>query len=722
MSDALTGKTLGKFEILDVIGRGGMATVYRAHQTTMKRDVAIKVMKREISEDEEFIKRFEREAEIFAVLQHPHILPVIDFGRSEDGWIYIVFRLVEGGGLDTQIRTKGSIKVNAASKMLTQISSALTFAHEKGIIHRDLKSNNILLDNRDNAYLTDFGIAKMLASTTRLTSTDHIMGTPSYMAPEQWRGETIDARTDIYALGVIAYEMLSGMLPYTADTPFTLMYKHMNELPPSLSEMPKKIPEAVEAVIIRAMAKLPEDRFQSADEFATAFHKAATNEEFPPAVKVIHQPSETPLVQIKFDEIPSPEVDKTLSVDSQQLLIEYQGTQSNASKAADTVDSAKNRTGLIDGKSKSRNLALPIGIVVVLLMILAGIFILTQNDDGDDKSASAPPTETVTVTASPTSTDIPEPTVTPEPSATNTEAPAEVLDPFITIVAEIAEMRSGPGNNFEIVEELRRDEEYDVSGITEDGRWFQISANQQLGWVSATSVQLNGERDTVPVLALPDPTDTPSPTQPSNPSVPADLLEYVFNEMGITIIVPKEWEITQHPNLIDLLPSTERITLERPVQIRRFDPEGIRNSEFDLSPQIPLEDNARNILTLLLDGDPQNEEVQGGEQFDPNFPVVAINGTHDRLFGRIILIQAGDNLIAISYIVPRLAAENTQLDEMILFPIIYGLRIDGATFSNLRGPATGSPGEGQPNQGQQNPPGQGPPGQPPGSPPPTRQN
>lgn len=712
MSDALTGKTLGKFEILDVIGRGGMATVYRAHQTTMKRDVAIKVMKREISEDEEFITRFEREAEIFAVLQHPHILPVIDFGRSEDGWVYIVFRLIEGGGLDTQIRTKGSIKVDVASKMLTQISSALTFAHEKSIIHRDLKSNNILLDNRNNAYLTDFGIAKMLASTTRLTSTDHIMGTPSYMAPEQWRGETIDARTDIYALGVIAYEMLSGMLPYTADTPFTLMYKHMNEIPPSLSDMPKKIPQAVEAVIIRAMAKLPEDRFQSADEFATAFHKAVTNEEFPAAVKVIHQPNETPLVQIKFDEMSLPEVDKTLSVDSQQLLVEYQDTKSNASKAADTVDNAKNRTDLM-AKNKSRNLALPVGIVVVLVIILAGIFILTQDDD--NKSASVSPTETVTVTASPTSTDIPEPTVTIEPSATSTEA----FDPFIIIVAEIAEMRSGPGNNFEIIEELQRDDEYDVSGITEDGRWFQISANQRLGWVSATSVQLNGERGTVPILALPDPTNTlPPPTQSSNPSVPADLLEYVFDEMEITIIVPKEWEVTEHPNLIDVLPSTERITLEQPVRIRRFGPESIRNSEFELSPQIPLEDNARNILTSLLDGEPQNEEVQGGGQFDPNFPVVAINGTNDRLFGRVILIQAGDNLIAISYIVPRLAAENTQLDEMILFPIIYGLRIDGATFSNLRGPATGSPGEGQPNQGQQNPPGQGPPG----SPPPTRPN
>lgn len=610
MSDALIGKTLGQFEIRDVIGRGGMATVYRAHQKTMKRDVAVKVMKREISEDEEFIQRFEREAEIFAVLQHPHILPVIDFGRSDEGWIYIVFRLVEGGGLDSQIRKKGSIEVAPAAKMLSQIGSALTFAHEKHIIHRDLKSNNILLDNRDNAYLTDFGIAKMLASTTRLTSTDHIMGTPSYMAPEQWRGETIDARTDIYALGVIAYEMLSGTLPYMADTPFTLMYKHMNETPPPLSALPKKIPEAVEAVISRAMAKLPEDRFQSADDFAKAFHAAATREEFPAAVEIKRPVThETPLVQIKFDEIAPSEEGKTISVDSQQLLVEYQKADTGSVKASDTVKSAENRTGFLD--RKSRNLALPIGVVVILLIAFAAIFVLTQDDDdGDNKSAAAPPTETATII----------PSDTPEP--------------------------------------------------------------------------------------------TNAPTQPPQQG-PMELTEYFFDDRGLTIIVPDNWDVTEHPDVIDVFPRTDRVTIERPLQIRRITPEMMDDVPFELDPRQPLQDNAQAILTAILEGEPEDITVQNGEQFEPNYSTIALSGVHNREFGRVIIIQVGTDLIVINYVAPRAVAV-TQVDEAILLPVIYGLRIDGVHYAGVRGPGSGPPGQGEPNQGQV------PPGQPPGSPPPTR--
>ena len=618
MSDALIGKTLGKFQILEVIGRGGMATVYRAHQKTMKRDVAVKVMKREISEDEEFITRFEREAEIFAVLQHPHILPVIDFGRSDDGWIYIVFRLIEGGGLDTQIRAKGSIDVEIAAKMLAQISSALTFAHEKGVIHRDLKSNNILLDNRDNAYLTDFGIAKMLASSTRLTSTDHIMGTPSYMAPEQWRGETIDARTDIYALGVIGYEMLSGMLPYTADTPFTLMYKHMNEMPESLSALPKKIPEAVEAVIIRAMAKLPEDRFQSADEFAAAFQAAVTNQEFPAAVKVIHPVNETPLVQIKFDPVAPPEVEKTVSVDSQQLLIEYQDANSpTGAKASDTVNNAENRTGIIGENRTTRNFMLPIGVVVVLLVVLAAIFVITQNgDDEKNNSAAAAPTETATVI----------PSDTPEPTATAT--------------------------------------------------------------------------------------DSSPPTEPPQQGR-SDLTEYFFDDRGLTIIVPDNWEVTQHPDVIDVFPRSDRVTLEHPLQIWRITPQMIDDLPFELDPRQPLQDNAQTILAAILEGEPEEINVQNGEQFEPNYSTIALSGVQARQFGRVIIVQVGTDLIVITYTAPR-AAAITQVDEAILLPVIYGLRIDGVHYAGVRGPGQGPPGQGEPNQGQ------GPPDPPQGSPPPTR--
>ncbi|MDX1995560.1 MAG: protein kinase [bacterium] len=271
MSD-LIGKSFGQYEITATLGKGGMATVYRATQTSMHRDVAIKIMSPELSGSEEFISRFEREAQFFAALQHPHILPVIDFGESGEN-IFIVMRLVEGGSLDERLR-KGPLSLAQTVRMVGQIGSALTFAHNKGVVHRDLKPNNVLLDEYDNCYLTDFGLAKMAQGTTRLTRTDAIMGTPTYMAPEQWTGQDVDARTDIYALGVMTYEMITGRLPFEGDTSYVLMYKHMNEAPIAPSQHRENLPYAVEDVLLRALAKEPGDRFQSAEAMANALRDA----------------------------------------------------------------------------------------------------------------------------------------------------------------------------------------------------------------------------------------------------------------------------------------------------------------------------------------------------------------------------------------------------------------------------------------------------------------
>ena len=226
MSD-LVGKSLDQYQLLSLLGRGGMAAVYRSHQPSMDRDVAIKVISGQLADDPTFIARFEREARLIAKLQHPHILPVYDFGRR-DGVLYLVMRLVEGGSLDERLR-QGPLSLDVAAQMFTDIASALTYAHDQGIIHRDLKPNNILLDSKDNPYLTDFGIAKMMQdSTGQITATGTIIGTPSYMAPEMWRGEAVDARTDIYSLGIMLYEMVTGALPFKGDTPYALMYKHFD--------------------------------------------------------------------------------------------------------------------------------------------------------------------------------------------------------------------------------------------------------------------------------------------------------------------------------------------------------------------------------------------------------------------------------------------------------------------------------------------------------------
>lgn len=270
----LTGQTLGQYEIGARIGRGGMASVYRARQLSMDRDVAIKVISTGLSEKPEFIARFEREAHVIARLQHPHILPVIDFGRSDE-FVYLVMRLVEGGTLGRRIEAP-DLTLQRCARFIEQIASALEYAHGLGIVHRDLKPNNVLLDELDNCYLTDFGIAKMLAGapSSNLTTTGAVMGTPAYMAPEQWRSEPVDARADLYALGVMLYELVLGAQPFQADTPFGMMFKHVDEPPPAPCRVNPALPEPVERVLLRALAKDPAQRYASAPALVRALRAA----------------------------------------------------------------------------------------------------------------------------------------------------------------------------------------------------------------------------------------------------------------------------------------------------------------------------------------------------------------------------------------------------------------------------------------------------------------
>lgn len=272
MSDPLIGKTISGCEILDVIGQGGMATVYRAHQISMNRDVALKVLPPEFMRQAVSLDRFKREASIVARLEHRAIVPVHDHGEYE-GMPYMVMRLMDGGSVE-EILVKGPIQPLRTLAILEQIAPALDYAHREGVLHRDLKPSNILLDANGDAYITDFGIARILGPHIDPLTTTGVVGTPSYMSPEQAQGHELDGRSDVYALGVVLFEMLTGVRPYEGETPYTVAVKHVTEAIPSACAINPRLSAAAEQVLYRALAKNREARFQSADMLVAALRSA----------------------------------------------------------------------------------------------------------------------------------------------------------------------------------------------------------------------------------------------------------------------------------------------------------------------------------------------------------------------------------------------------------------------------------------------------------------
>ena len=272
----LIGQHLGRYEILSVLGEGGMATVYRARQMSVNREVALKVIKRDMSSTETFTARFSREAEMIAQLSHPNILKLFDYGQ-EGEITFLVMELLSGGTLHEMLQ-QGALPLVRAYRLFGQIASALDYAHKQGIIHRDLKPQNVMLDAHGNAYLTDFGLAR-LTDTTRITQTGITMGTPAYMSPEAWQGEGLDYRSDLYSLGVMLYEMLTGDLPFQSDSPYQMMMAHVNEMPPHISLSTAKFSPKTDGIIQKALAKNPSDRPSSAMAIASALHNILPEDE-----------------------------------------------------------------------------------------------------------------------------------------------------------------------------------------------------------------------------------------------------------------------------------------------------------------------------------------------------------------------------------------------------------------------------------------------------------
>ena len=249
-----------------------MATVFKAYHPALDRYVAIKVLHPAFKEDPNFLARFQREARIVAKLEHPHIVPVYDFSEHK-GMAYLVMRYIEGETLKAHLRG-GPLSPERVLEILKPVAEALAYAHEQGVLHRDIKPSNILLTPEGGIYLTDFGLARMAQSEEPTLSQDMMIGTPQYMSPEQAKGEKVDERTDIYSLGVLLFEMLTGRVPFSADTPYAVIHDHIYTPLPLPTTIKPNLSPALERVLLKALAKEKDDRFQKVTELATAFEEA----------------------------------------------------------------------------------------------------------------------------------------------------------------------------------------------------------------------------------------------------------------------------------------------------------------------------------------------------------------------------------------------------------------------------------------------------------------
>jgi hypothetical protein len=287
--DLASGTSFAGHRVEGVVGRGGMGVVYRATHLALDRIVALKVIREDFAEDEEFRERFRREAKLAASLEHPNVLPVMDAGE-EGGVLYITMRFVAGTDLGGLIRDQGPVPPERVATIAREVGGALDAAHESGLIHRDVKPANILLDGRGGdgrSYLTDFGLTRRQASGAALTGTGQMVGTLNYVAPEQIEGRDVDHRVDVYSLACVLFEALAGKPPYARDSEVATMYAHLQEPPPDLAEIRPATPGAVSDALLRGMAKDREERFGSAGELgravAAGMAPTAVSRDDPPA-------------------------------------------------------------------------------------------------------------------------------------------------------------------------------------------------------------------------------------------------------------------------------------------------------------------------------------------------------------------------------------------------------------------------------------------------------
>ena len=402
----LAGMTLGPYRLMERVGRGGMATVYRAYHAAMDRYVAVKILPEELAVDPSFRARFEREARVVANLQHPHILPVFDYGEDR-GISYLVMPYIPTGTLKAYLAQQGQLPLDEAARILDQLARALDYAHRQGILHRDIKPGNVLFDADGNALLTDFGLTRMAQGGSNLTGSG-ILGTPAYMSPEQGQGLGLDAASDIYSMGIVLYEILTGEVPFSADTPVAVIMKHISDPLPLPTDKRPDLPAVAENVILKALAKDPRDRWVTCSEMSQAFSKAVAS-----ATATPHSTERSTTVDLRSEAVSS---------------------------------AVRGITRVLDQEAPSgcRRVWASVAVVIVLIA-LAGAVLLIQQRQGEAGAMSEGTTpvaqvaitiDTLTPEASNTASDTPAPSQTPSNAPTSTP---DLVETGVALTLEAAQ-------------------------------------------------------------------------------------------------------------------------------------------------------------------------------------------------------------------------------------------------------------------------------------------
>jgi serine/threonine protein kinase len=397
----LTGKQLGKYRVVAPLGEGGMAAVYKAYQAGMDRHVALKILPRHFASDPEFVGRFEQEARVIAKLQHVYILPVHDYGEDE-GYTYIVMPYVERGTLDDRLEDQ-PLPLEEIRKIISQVGDALDYAHTRGLVHRDVKPSNILIDEQGNSLLTDFGISKMVGGTSKFTQTGAVIGTPEYMSPEQILGEELDGRSDIYSLGVVLYQLATGRPPYRAETPPAIFVKHLHDPLPPPSVFNSNIPPSLEGVILKALARDRDDRFNTAADMVRALQTAIP----------LDRPMET--IREELDVTSFPTVLEAAEVDVPEAVVEVVPPTPVTSGPPSAVAQPTTKDKLPSWMLGFGGIAM--GILCISVVVL-GIIFGPKLLSGDEEVT---PVTSEVVSEVPESTDEPKETEAPTPVPTQPE-------------------------------------------------------------------------------------------------------------------------------------------------------------------------------------------------------------------------------------------------------------------------------------------------------------